>query len=130
MNKRNTKAKQLILDSIRNKRSAISQEILQKELGEEVDRATIYRVLNSFCEDGIIHKILSDDGKSYFAFCINCSEKKHKHNHFHFKCLQCGTIECLPNEIDIALPKGYRSVNFNGFISGYCSKCPESTVFK
>ncbi|MBB4806202.1 Fur family ferric uptake transcriptional regulator [Chryseobacterium defluvii] len=123
MAKRNTKAKQLILDSLKNTRSAISQEVLQKELGETVDRATIYRVLNSFCEDGIIHKILSDDGKYYFAVCMNCSEKAHKHNHFHFRCLQCGKIECLPNEIEVKLPEGYRSVNFNGFISGYCSGC-------
>lgn len=123
MIKRNTKTKQLILESLKKTKSAVSQETLQKELGESVDRATIYRVLNSFCDDGIIHKILSDDGKFYFAFCVNCSEKAHKHNHFHFRCLQCGKIECLPNEVDIKLPQGYQSVNFNGFISGYCSNC-------
>jgi Fur family ferric uptake transcriptional regulator len=123
MTKRNTKAKQLILDSLRNTKSAVSQEILQKELGEEVDRATIYRVLNSFCDDGIVHKILSDDGKYYFAFCVNCAGKQHKHNHFHFRCLECGKIECLPNEMDVKLPQGYQSVNFNGFISGYCANC-------
>jgi len=123
MAKRNTVTKQLILDSLKNSKSAVSQEILQKELGETVDRATIYRVLNSFCEDGIVHKILGDDGKYYFAFCVNCSEKKHHHQHFHFRCLACEKIECLPNEMDVKLPKGYRSVNFNGFISGYCADC-------
>ncbi|MDH6250700.1 Fur family ferric uptake transcriptional regulator [Chryseobacterium sp. H1D6B] len=123
MAKRNTKAKQLILDSLKNTKSAVSQEILQKELGEEVDRATIYRVLNSFCDDGIVHKILSDDGKYYFAFCVNCSEKAHQHNHFHFRCLSCEKIECIPNEIEVKLPAGYKSVNFNGFISGYCANC-------
>jgi Fur family ferric uptake transcriptional regulator len=123
MAKRNTKAKQLILDSLKNTKSAVSQEILQKELGEEIDRATIYRVLNSFCDDGILHKILSDDGKYYFAVCLNCSEKTHHHNHFHFRCLQCEKIECMPNEIEPKLPNGYKSVNFNGFISGYCSNC-------
>lgn len=123
MAKRNTKAKQLILESLKNSKSAVNQEILQKKLGKEVDRATIYRVLNSFCEDGIAHKILSDDGKYYFAFCLNCSEKVHKHHHFHFRCIQCGKIECLPSEVEIKLPQGYKSVNFNGFISGYCSNC-------
>lgn len=123
MLKRNTKTKQLILNSLKSSKSAVSQETLQKELGEEVDRATIYRVLNSFYEDGIVHKILSDDGKYYFAFCINCSEKQHNHNHFHFRCLSCGKIECIPNEIEVKLPEGYQSVNFNGFISGYCANC-------
>ncbi|HEY8957338.1 Fur family transcriptional regulator [Chitinophaga sp.] len=123
MNKRNTKTKQLILETLKNAETAVSQDILQEELGDAVDRATIYRVLNSFCDDGIVHKILGDDGKYYFAFCVNCTEKKHHHNHFHFRCLECGKIECLPNEVDIKLPKGYRSVNFNGFISGYCAAC-------
>lgn len=123
MLKRNTKTKQLILDSLKNSKSAVSQDILLKELGDEVDRATIYRVLNSFCDDGIVHKILSDDGKYYFAFCVNCSEKSHQHNHFHFRCLSCGKIECIPNEIEVKLPVGYQSVNFNGFISGYCADC-------
>lgn len=123
MLKRNTKTKQMILDSLKNSKSAVSQDILLKKLGEEVDRATIYRVLNSFCDDGIVHKILSDDGKYYFAFCTNCSEKAHQHNHFHFKCLSCGKVECIPNEIEVKLPEGYKSLNFNGFISGYCANC-------
>ncbi len=125
MAKRNTVSKQMILESLKKSRSAVSQEALQKELGNTVDRATIYRVLNSFCEDGIVHKILGDDGKFYFAVCMNCSEKKHKHNHFHFKCMICGKIECLPNEMEVHLPEGYQSVNFNGFISGYCKECSD-----
>lgn len=113
----------MILESLKKSQSAVSQETLQKELGNTVDRATIYRVLNSFCEEGIIHKILGDDGKFYFAICMNCSEKKHRHNHFHFKCMACGKIECLTNEMEVQLPQGYQSVTFNGFISGYCSDC-------
>jgi Fur family ferric uptake transcriptional regulator len=123
MAKRNTVSKQMILESLKKSQSAVSQETLQKELGNTVDRATIYRVLNSFCEDGIVHKILGDDGKFYFAVCMNCSEKTHRHNHFHFKCMVCGKIECLPNEMEVQLPQGYQSVTFNGFISGYCSDC-------
>ncbi|TKK68990.1 transcriptional repressor [Ilyomonas limi] len=123
MPKRNTKTKQLIFDSLKKADTAVSQEILQAELGNAADRATIYRVLNSFCDDGIVHKIIGDDGKQYFAYCLNCAEKKHSHNHFHFRCLQCGKVECLPEEVDCKLPKGYHAVNFNGFISGYCSSC-------
>lgn len=125
MAKRNTASKQMILGFLKKSESAVSQEILQKELGEAIDRATIYRILNSFCEDGIVHKIWGNDGKFYFAVCMNCSEKKHKHNHFHFKCITCGKIECLPNEMEIHLPEGYQSVTFNGFISGYCKECSD-----
>ncbi len=123
MNKRNTKNKQLILEWIKKTGSVVNQDIVQQELGHAIDRATIYRVLHSFCEDGIVHKVLGDDGKYYFAICQNCAEKKHKHRHFHFRCLACGKTECLAQEVDLKLPTGYRSVNFNGFISGYCSAC-------
>ncbi|MCJ8152343.1 transcriptional repressor [Chryseobacterium sp. SSA4.19] len=125
MIKRNTVSKQMILEFLKKSKSAVSPDTLQKELGKAVDRATIYRVLNSFCEDGIIHKIPGDDGKFYFAVCINCSEKTHRHNHFHFKCIACGKIECLPHEMEVHVPEGYQSVTFNGLISGYCKECSD-----
>lgn len=67
----------------------------QNELGEAVGRVTIYRILNIFCKDGIIHRILGDDRKFYFASCMNCSEKTHRHYHFHFKCMACRKTERL-----------------------------------
>ncbi|WP_435524357.1 Fur family transcriptional regulator [Chryseobacterium indoltheticum] len=67
--------------------------------------ATIYRVLNRFCEDGILHRIVAEDGKQYFAVCIKCDEKKLTDHHFHFRCTQCETIECLPNEVKVFLRK-------------------------
>lgn len=124
MTKRNTKTKQIILESLKKTETAVSGEILQERLAGLVDRATIYRTLNSFCEDGIIHKILADDGKQYFAICINCNGKEHHHNHLHFRCLNCGKVECLQHEIELKLPEGYSAENFNGFVSGYCASCP------
>ncbi|GAA4307208.1 Fur family transcriptional regulator [Compostibacter hankyongensis] len=121
--KRNTKTKDLVLNVLKAARTAVSHDHLQAELGKTVNRATIYRVLNSFCDDGILHKVLGDDGKHYFAFCLNCSEKQHRHNHLHFRCIKCGKVECLHHEIDLSLPRGYRAVDFNGFISGYCPVC-------
>jgi len=126
MNKRNTKSKQLILDTLKSEDSAMSQETLLDKIGDAVDRATIYRVLNSFSDDGVVHRIIADDGKHYFAVCVNCGEKKHKHNHFHFRCVGCGSVECLQSEVNVKLPDGYHPINFNGVISGYCRKCQTS----
>ncbi|GEO05642.1 ferric uptake regulation protein [Adhaeribacter aerolatus] len=123
MHVRNTKSKSLILETLKNSKQAVSHEKIQAELGESVDRATIYRVLNRFCEEGIAHRITGDDGKQYFAACLKCQGKEHRHNHLHFRCLNCGKVECLPNEIELKLPAGYRPANFNGFISGHCPAC-------
>lgn len=128
MSVRNTKTKSMILESLKKSKQAVSHETLQNELQGHVDRATIYRVLNRFCEEGLVHRVVGDDGKQYFAICINCAEHQHHHDHFHFRCIRCGKVECLQQEIALSLPKGYRAVHFNGVVSGYCDQCgdPES----
>jgi Fur family ferric uptake transcriptional regulator len=88
-----------------------------------VDRVTIYRVLNRFCEDGRIHRIVSDEGKTYFALCLNCDEKKHRHDHFHFRCLNCQQVHCLKEKVNVKLPKGYRLEQVNCLLTGYCRDC-------
>lgn len=122
MKRRNTQSKEEILELLKLSKSALSQDIIQEKVSG-INRATIYRILNRFCEDGIVHKISGDDGKQYFALCENCDNHIHKHNHFHFRCLKCGTITCMQNEINVALPKGYTFEKFNGVISGVCDQC-------
>ena len=123
MKRRNTDTKAAILNLLKNSKEALSQDMLQAAVGIEADRATIYRVLNRFNEDGVVHRIVADDGKQYFAVCTNCAENKHQHNHFHFRCRNCSKVECLPNEIKIELPNGYLAESFNGIITGVCASC-------
>lgn len=122
MKRRNTASKQQILTMLESSDSALSHEMIQSEI-KNIDRATIYRVLNRFCEDGLVHRVIGDDGKQYFALCTNCENKNHNHNHFHFRCLNCGTVECLDAEMNVLLPAGYQPKKINGFISGHCNKC-------
>ena len=125
MKRRKTHSKTEILEVLKSSGNALSHDMIQANLKSDIDRATIYRVLNRFCEDGKVHKIVGDDGKQYFAICSNCGEKKqvHSHNHIHFKCLQCGKVECLEKDISVALPEGYVAKVHNLVISGFCSEC-------
>lgn len=123
MKRRNTHSKTVILESLKNSGEALSHERLQSQLGGEMDRATIYRTLNRLHEDGLVHRIIADDGKQYFAFCLDCGKQGHRHDHFHFRCNGCGRVECLSAEIKISLPPGYRGDNFNGLVSGLCAAC-------
>jgi len=127
MIKRNTKPKQLVLASLKEAGAALSQDLIQAALDGAADRATIYRVLNGLCAEGTVHRIVGDDGKQYFAYCINCSEQAHRHNHFHFRCVDCGKVECLKQEVELKVPKGYKAHHFNGFISGQCAACAAQT---
>lgn len=108
---------------LESSRSALSQDMIEQQMNGKADRVTIYRVLNSFCQDGIAHRVVSDDGRSYFALCSGCCDGHHNHEHFHFRCLSCNKVECLNEPVDAKLPQGYRSENVNFWISGYCKDC-------
>ena len=125
MKRRKTQAKENILAVLQSSGSALSHEMIQANLETKVDRATIYRVLHRFCEDGKVHKVIGDDGKQYFAICAKCGQQKqvHSHNHIHFRCLQCGKVECLDHEVSVPLPEGYIAKVHNLVISGFCREC-------
>lgn len=123
MKRRNTPAKQAVLNILKTSKKALSREDIEQEVKGSMDRVTVYRVLNSFCEDGYLHKILSDDGKYYFAICLSCQEAKHQHNHFHFRCLKCNKMECLKQEVNVKIPKGYTLETVNCLLTGYCKTC-------
>ncbi|HVU94715.1 MAG TPA: transcriptional repressor [Puia sp.] len=123
MNRRNTASKEIVLHLLERYSSALSQDFLEDRVRGQMDRVTIYRVLNRFCEDGIVHKFMSDEGKYYYALCRGCSPEHHSHDHIHFRCLHCDTVECLPNHVRPKLPEGYTGLISNYWISGYCRKC-------
>lgn len=125
MKRRKTQSKTEILEVLKSSGHALSHDMIQANVDSGIDRATIYRVLNRFCEDGKVHRIVGDDGKQYFAICPNCGERKqvHSHNHIHFRCLQCGKVECLGGDISIPLPEGYVARVHNLVISGFCNEC-------
>lgn len=122
MKKRQTKSKKAILECLQNADNyGLRSDIIESQL-PQFDRVTIYRVLQSFIDDGIIHKVISDDGKFYYFRCNTCGEV-HFHNHYHFKCEICGKVECMKNEIEVKVPKDYTIGNVNFWITGVCRNC-------
>jgi len=125
MQRRTTQTQLDILNILEKEGMPLSHDMLADKLKADIDRATIYRVLNRFYADGKLHKVVGDDGKQYFVICTGCDHtgESHSHNHFHFKCTTCGIVECLKNEFELNLPKGYRAKNYNAFITGICGRC-------
>lgn len=123
MNRRNTPTKEAVLNLLSNSNKAWSHDAIQKHLDIEINRATIYRVLNRFCEDKLVHRIVAGDGKQYFAICKTCEKTDTTHDHFHFRCLSCDTIECLHIPVNYTVPKGYKVQNSNCVLTGTCREC-------
>jgi Fur family transcriptional regulator, ferric uptake regulator len=121
--RRNTATQEAVLSVLTSKRRAMSQDAILKQMPLGADRATVYRILNRFCEDQIVHKIMADDGKQYFAVCIKCDEKTIPDNHFHFRCTKCETIECIPSMVEFSMPDGYTVERLNCVLVGVCKDC-------
>lgn len=123
LKRRNTLSQEAVLAVLTHSKKAMSQDAIIRELKVEVDRATIYRILNRFCEDELVHKIVADDGKQYFAVCVKCDHNTIPDNHFHFRCVKCETIECMPSQVEFSVPKKYKVERMNCVLIGICKDC-------
>ena len=123
-NVKNTKQRLLILEVIMSNMSLFTAASLFNTVSENMDLATVYRVLNKFSDVGIIREVLgSGDSKTYELSCI------HNPVHPHFNCKICGKVFCLDQVEEKTLLNLEKSCK--GFIvediiiqySGICNEC-------
>lgn len=114
-----------VLDMMYAKNSATSQPDLESVM-QDIDRVTLYRILNVFEEKGIIHKVFDLDGTANYAVCRSeCQANHHHDEHLHFNCTNCKNVYCL-NELtlpDLKLPAGFKPESFTLYAAGLCPKC-------
>lgn len=112
-----------VLEFFIRRNKTLSFKDLEDEF-KDSDRVTLYRTLNSFTENGLIHKIPDDSGFATYGLCHDtCSSEDHKHDHMHFKCNECGTIECLDQHIPNITVPGYKVTEANLILKGVCNNC-------
>ena len=123
---RQTECRKDILSEFISRGYALSQPDLERAVGTDFDRVTIYRTLSLYLDKGIIHKVLDDKGAMKYALCPDtCGEHHHHHDHVHFKCNDCGQTTCL-DDVEIPafrLPNGYQVADSNLLLQGTCPKC-------
>jgi Fur family ferric uptake transcriptional regulator len=120
--KRQTASKTKVLNFFQQNNQAMSHDMIEVDLKGEMDRVTIYRILKSFEEDGLIHRIVGENGKAYYALCQGC-KSHHAHNHVHFHCTSCDKVECLHEEILVPIPAGYTVSSLQLIATGVCLSC-------
>jgi Fe2+ or Zn2+ uptake regulation protein len=88
-----TAQRMAVLESlIRAEHPLNANEILAQTTGEaNINRVTVYRILSSFRDSGIIREI--DSGHGITSYEMACT---HNPVHPHFRCRSCGKIACLP----------------------------------
>ena len=96
-----------------------------RNLVNPIDRVTLFRILSSFEERGIIHSIRLEKGQHLYALCKEtCHNGKHAHKHIHFTCDSCDNVSCV--SID-NFPKlsiaNYKVNKISINVSGVCQSC-------
>jgi Fur family ferric uptake transcriptional regulator len=121
-----TGVRRRILEVFLHSKEGLSHGDIEGNAGDQLDRVTVYRTLQSFLEKGIVHAIPSADNAARYALCRDeCSEGHHHDDHVHFICTSCGKAICL-NDVqvpDIKLPRGYRASQVSLVVNGKCPNC-------
>lgn len=121
-----TSSRKKIIHILMESQTALSEVDLEKQLTSICDRTTIYRTLNTLLENGIVHKLVDTDGSNKYV--LNKNNAQTNDDHIHFKCSECGNVECLENIPDqhLQLPEGYKKLYTNFVVVGVCDHCNES----
>jgi Fur family ferric uptake transcriptional regulator len=121
-----------VLSMLSSKKVATSQPDLEGVMND-IDRVTLYRILNAFEEKGIIHKVFDLNGTANYAMCSsNCGENHHHDEHLHFNCTVCKNVYCLDelNLPELSLPAGFKAESFTLYAAGLCPKCSKTPAKK
>ncbi len=89
---RKTRKRLLVFDTLtRSRRPLSAQEIVDALAGLDLNRVTIYRILDQFVAGGIVYRLAAPDRVD--RYCP--AGKVHHPPHAHFYCTSCGRMTCL-----------------------------------
>ncbi len=89
------------------------------------DMTTLYRTLNTFVENKILHTIEDGTGVKKYAKCIQGCECTVDDLHYHFHCIKCEETICLIEKKvkTFELPDGFEMLEANMVVKGTCLNC-------
>jgi Fur family transcriptional regulator, ferric uptake regulator len=127
---RNTEARRNVLACLIAADRALSHAEIELQLADtDLDRVTLYRVLEWLVEQSLAHRVgamAGFDRAMRFAF----SRPERSSAHAHFQCVQCGTTMCL-DDVAVPLlpvPGGVQLQGIELAAFGYCASCGPSNT--
>lgn len=120
---RKTKALSTVLHFFEENGEAKSVVKLVKNLDGEMNKTTVYRILDRLEQEGVIHSFNGKDGLKWYAKCEGCSAHHHSDKHPHFQCTTCEKVECLSVEIKIPSIKNHKVETTDILLLGQCEAC-------
>ena len=120
---RKTKHLEQVLQAFRQSSDALSAGMLLDALANEINKSTVYRMLQKLEDDGVIHSFLTMDQIRFYALCKGCSGGRHIDSHAHFQCTSCKRVSCVSEEIVLPTPGRARITSAQVLLTGQCESC-------
>ena len=120
---RQTKHLEHVLQAFRQSSDALSAGMLLDALANEINKSTVYRMLQKLEDDGVIHSFLTMDQIRFYALCKGCSSGRHVDTHAHFQCTSCKRVSCVSEEIVLPTPGRARITSAQVLLTGQCESC-------
>lgn len=121
--KRKTQSVKVLLSEFEHNSSAIPVTELIKRFYLQINKTTIYRVLDKLEDDRILHSFLDKNGIKCYAKSNYCTCDNHLDDHPHFQCMKCGRVDCLLIDLPIPKIKNREITISKTLIQGKCDLC-------
>ena len=126
---RSTGPRLAVLRQLEGASRPVSHPELAEALAPEgFDRATLYRNLVDLTEAGLVRR--GDLGDHVWRFeRVRGRQGQHAEGHAHFTCTDCGSVECLPEEVTVklsgapGLPRAVSRRAVEVQLRGLCDSC-------
>ena len=123
----NTHQRKALLDFLQsNSEKAFTIEEIVRNMSEnEISQSTAYRLMTKLVEDGLVHRSVKGNSRSFVYQFIN-NEKCE--GHLHIKCTDCGKVYHLDHGIsdhmqkDIKTTTGFE-IDTHTVLLGKCNTC-------
>ena len=118
---RKTKSVELLLNTFKDLNAFSIIELVEK-FKDDMNKTTVYRILDRLEKTNILHSFIDKDGLKRYAKNIT-NESDMPNRHPHFLCEDCGVSSCI--EIDIGVPtiQNYKIKNSEHLLIGQCKRC-------
>ena len=122
---RKTRSVKALLNEFEQNKTALSTLDLVDRLNHQMNKSTVYRILERLEDDGILHSFTGQDGLTWYALYNdnNCLHPHHLNTHPHFQCRDCGKTECLSIHIPIPEVAEHSIESVSLLLVGRCADC-------
>ncbi|TYA78570.1 Fur family transcriptional regulator [Seonamhaeicola marinus] len=121
---RKTKSVKALLEVFEGCNAAMSTTALIEKFKHQMNRSTVYRILERLEDDGTLHSFIGKDGLKWYA-PYTSEQQEELGLHPHFQCEDCGKTECLPISIQIPEVEAYNINTASILLTGKCKDCED-----